>query len=250
MVSGPAWCAGEGVGLTRHIGIVAASPEGASICYRQVYRHAMLQYEPHLHPTVSVHNQPLGDYLDAIRRDDWLAVGSMMRDSATKLASIGAELVICPDNAVQQALQVAEVGCPVPWLRMTDAVGDALARDARRTVGVIGTTLVTCGSVYQTDLGMRGIKLVRPDDDDAELLDSIIFDELVFGTICDESRRAMVRIVSRLGDRGCEGVILGCSEAPLAINAENSPLPVYDASEILAERAVRHAMAGLETRVR
>lgn len=228
-------------GLARHLGIVGVSPEGAALCYRQIYRHATLLLEPHMHPIVSVYNLPLSEYLSAIRRDDWLAVGGLLRDSATKLASIGAEFCFSPDNAVQQAVQLAEVNCPIPWLKMTNAVGEAIARDGRRTVGVIGTKVVTNGSVYQTDLGIRGIKLVRPEDHDADALENIIFDELVFGTVLPKSRRAVLDIVDRLSKRGCEGVILGCSEAPLVISRDECPLPLYDAAEIMSEQAVRHA---------
>lgn len=229
--------------MSRHIGIVGVSPEGAALCYRQVFRHSSLILEPHLQPTVSVLNMPFGDYLDAIRRDDWRGVGTMLRDCATKLASIGAEFCFSPDNAVQHAVQLAEVGCPIPWLKMTDAVGEAIARDGRKTVGVIGTKIVTLGSVYQTDLGMRGIKLVRPDDEDTELLESIIFDELVYGTVMAASRATILEIVTRLKARGCEGVILGCSEAPLVITESESPIPLYNAAEIMSEQAVRHAIA-------
>lgn len=231
--------------MARHLGIVGVSPEGAAICYRQVFRHAAQILPAHLQPVVSVHNLPFADYVDAIRRDDWRAVGEMLRDSAARLASIGAEFCFSPDNAVQQAVQIAEVGCPIPWMKMTDAVGGAIARDGRHTVGVIGTKVVTGGSVYQTDLGIRGIKLVRPSDEDADTLESIIFDELVHGRVCDASRNTVIGIVERLGQHGCEGVILGCSEAPLAITDANSPLPVYNASEIMSEQAVRHAGAGV-----
>lgn len=231
--------------MPRHFGIVGVSPEGAAICFRQVFRHASILLEPHLHPVVSVYNMPFSDYVGAIRNDDWRTVGELLRESANKLASVGAEFCFSPDNAVQQAVHLAEVACPIPWLKMTDAVGEALARDGRSTVGVIGTRVVTGGSVYQTDLGMRGIKLVRPNDDDAEQLEQIIFGELVYGRITEPSRARILDVVSRLGDQGCEGVILGCSEAPLAITDETSPLPVYNASDIMAERAVRHAVAGM-----
>jgi aspartate racemase len=231
--------------LSKQIGIVGVSPEGAALSYRQVYRHAGLLLEPHLQPTVCVHNLPFADYVDAIRRDDWRGVGSLLRDSACKLAGMGAEFCFTPDNAVQHAVQLAEVGCPIPWLKMTDAVGEAIARDGRKTVGVIGTKTVTCGSVYQTDLGMRGIKLVRPDDGDADLLESIIFDELVYGRVLDTSREALLGVVERLAERGCEGVILGCSEAPLVISVGESPLPLYDAAEIMSEQAVRHALVSV-----
>ncbi len=230
----------KGITVARHIGIVGVSPEGASLCYRQVCR---LGAQDLQQPLVTLHSQPFADYLDAIRRDDWRAVGQLLRDSACKLADAGAEFCFTPDNAVQHAIQLAEVSCPIPWLKMTDVVGEAIARDGRRTVGVVGTKVVTCGSVYQTDLGMRGIKLVRPDDPDTDLLETMIFEELVHGQAPAAARRTMIEIVGRLAGRGCEGVILGCSEAQLVITPEESPLPVYNAADIMSRQAVRHAIA-------
>jgi len=229
--------------MTKHIGIVGVSPEGASLCYQQLFRHAAVMLEPHMHPIVSVHNIPLAQYVEAVRRDDWRQVANLMRDSAQRLASIGAEFCFTPDNAVQHAVQLAEVSSPIPWLKMTNAVADRIEEDKRATVGVIGTRYVTTGSAYQTDLGVKGIKLVRPNDDDTDLLDSIIFDELVFGIIRKQSQDAMVAIIDRLKVKGCEGVILGCSEAPLMITSDNTDLPIYNASDIMAEQAIRYAMA-------
>ena len=228
--------------MTKHIGIVGVSPEGASLCYQQLFRHAAVMLEPHMHPTVSVHNIPLAQYVDAVSRDDWRMVAILMRESAMKLASIGAEFCFTPDNAVQHAVQLAEVSCDIPWLKMTSAVADRIEEDNRSTIGVIGTRYVTSGSAYQTDLGVKGIKLVRPDEDDAEMLNRIIFDELVFGIIREESRLLMIEVIDRLGSRGCEGVILGCSEAPLMITADTCNLPIYNASDIMAEQAIRFAM--------
>ena len=228
--------------MTKQIGIVGVSPEGASLCYQQLFRHAAVMLEPHMHPVVSVHNIPLAQYVDAVRRDDWRQVAILMRDSAERLASIGVEFCFTPDNAVQHAVQLAEVSCPIPWLKMTNAVADRIEADKRKVIGVIGTKYVTSGSAYQTDLGVKGIKLVRPNTEDSELLNGIIFDELVFGIVRDESRDAILKVIDRLADKGCEGVILGCSEAPLMVTGENSSLPIYNASDIMAEQAVRFAM--------
>lgn len=228
--------------MTKHIGIVAVSPEGASFCYRQVSRHASMRLPPDRQPEISIHNIPLAHYVEAIRTDDWRAVAQMLRDSAQKLASIGAHFCFSPDNAVQHAVQLADAGSPIPWLKMTDAVADALSRDERSTVGVIGTKIVTTGSAYQTDLGMKGIKLVRPSEEDALRLDTIIFSELVFGTVRLESREIVHHVIERYRDKGCEGVILGCSEAPLAIDPNRSQLPLYNAADLIAERAVDYAM--------
>ncbi len=224
-----------------HIGIVAVSPEGAALCYQQLFRHAAVNLDPAHHPTVSIHNIPLTHYVNAVRADDWRTVGAMLTASAIKLASIGAQFCFTPDNAVQHAVHLANASSPIPWLKMTNAVADVIAEDKRTTVGVIGTRYVTTGSAYQTDLGIKGIKLVRPDDEDADTLDRIIFDELVFGVITESSRSIMLSVIKKFRDRGCQGVILGCSEAPLLITPQNSPLPVYDASNIMAKVAISHA---------
>lgn len=232
----------NGASMTMHIGIVGVSPEGAALCYQQLFRHAAVMLEPHLHPVTSVYNIPLAHYIDAVRRDDWVQVGNLLSESAQRLASIGAQFCFTPDNAVQHAIQLAKVKSPIPWLKMTEAVAQRIKDDQRQTVGVIGTRFVTAGSAYQTGLGMKGIKLVRPSDEDASTLDQIIFNELVYGIIEEESRKTALEIISRLCERGCEGIILGSSEAPLLINPDVCDIPLYNASDIMAEQALRHAI--------
>jgi aspartate racemase len=227
--------------LTKHIGIVAVSPEGAALCYRQLFRAGSRLLAPALQPRVSLHNEPLARYIAAIRAQDWHAIGDLLRRSAEALARCGAEFCFSPDNAVQHGVHLAEVGSPIPWLTMNDLVARAVERDGRRCVGLIGTKMVTTGSTYQTYLGLRGIHVLAPDAEEAEALDAIIYGELIYGNIQAPSQRRVLAIIERLAERGCDGVILGCSEAPLLVTPENSKLPIYDAADILAEGAVRHA---------
>ena len=117
---------------------------------------------------------------------------------------------------------------------MPELVADRVAGDGRKVVGVIGTKLVTSGSTYQTHLGMRGIKVLGPKPDEAEKLDSIIFNELIYGKVERSSSLAILGAVDHLMSRGCEGVVLASSEAPLVVTEANSPLPPYDPTDILA----------------
>ncbi|MBX3408501.1 MAG: aspartate/glutamate racemase family protein [Phycisphaeraceae bacterium] len=229
--------------MSSHIGIVGVSPEGAALFYQSLTRHAGRLCPPDQHPRLTVHNEPLAQYIDAIRRDDWMAVGRLLRRSAELLARCGVQFCITPDAAVQHAVQLAEVGSPVPWLTMTELVGSAVAAENRKTVGIIGTELVMNSSTFQTHLGLKGIHVLTPEHDDARLLDDIIFRELIFGTIRSESRATVVRIIDHLAQRGCDGVVIACSEAPLLISRENSPLPLYDAGEILAEACVKRPVS-------
>lgn len=224
-----------------HIGIVAVSPEGAAVFYQQISRHASRLLLPNHQPRFTLHNEPIDHYLSAIRKDDWHAVGRLLRKSAEILARAGAEFCLSPDNVVQHGVQLAEVGSPIPWLTMSDLVAQTVATDGRKIVGILGTRLVANSSTYQTHLGMRGVQVLAPSDAETETLEQIIFNELLYGHIRPESRASALQMIQNLASRGCEGVILGCSEAPLLISSENSPLPIYDAADILAEAAIRRA---------
>jgi len=221
---------------------VAVSPEGSALCYRQIFRQAARLVGDAGHPKVTLHNEPLEHYLAAVHRDDWPGVGELLRRSAAVLAGAGAEFCITPDNLMQHGVHLAEVGSPIPWVLMTDLVADAVTREARRVVGLIGTRLVMQGSTYQTHLGLRGVQVLAPEGDDLTEVDRIIFHELVYGVVSPSSQRRVVEMIGRLAARGCEGVILGSTEVPLLITPENSPLPVYDSTSLLAEGAVRHAL--------
>jgi aspartate racemase len=228
--------------VAKHIGIAAVSPEGAALFYRSIFRQAAQLLEPHQHPRVSLYNEPLALYIDAVRSNDWHAVGELLRRSAEILARSGASFCLSPDNAVQHGIHLAESGSPIPWLTMPDLVAKAVEADARKVVGLIGTKMVTTGSTYQTHLGMRGIRVLAPEPDEAEEMDRIIFSELIYGDIRPKSQVAVLRIIDHLAAKGCQGVILGCSEAPLLVTQENSHLPIYDAADILARGAVLRAM--------
>lgn len=228
--------------MVKHIGIVAVSPEGSALCYREIYRYATRIIGQTGHPTVTIHNEPLQRYVEAVMRDDWHAVGELLAKSAKILAAAGAEFCIVPDNLMQHGVHLAESISPIPWLTMTELVAERIARDGRRAVGLIGTKMVMYGSTYQTHLGLKGVKVLIPDGDEADTVDGIIFRELIYGVVRQESERRLVGVMQHLRDAGCEGVILGCSEAPLLIRADNAPVPVYDPTSLLAEGAVRCAV--------
>lgn len=238
----------KGHGLSGHIGIAGVSPEGAALfCQaltRQLSRQAGDGIGPNAWPRVTMHNEPFGLYLDALRERDWMRVGALLRRSADKLAGCGATFCLTPDNAVQHGIHVAEVGSPIPWVTMPELVADALVEAGCRTVGIIGTKMVTTGSTYQTMLGLRGVQLLAPELDEIDDLDGIIFNELIYGRRRAESQSRVLTIVRHFADRGCEGVILGCSEAPLVITPDNSPIAVFDAAEILAMGAIVRAVRG------
>ena len=227
-----------------HVGIVACSAEGAALCYRTLCAEGAQLLGEHAHPEVSLHTHPLAEYMKCIERDDWAGVGELMLSSATKLARSGADFVICPDNTVHQALPFIEARSPVPWLHIADAVARAAAQRGFRRVGLTGTQWLVESSVYPDKLAAHAIACERPSSADRALVTRIIMQELVCGVSKPDSLVTFQRIIGELKARGCDAVVLGCTEIPLLVDDTNSPLPTLDSTRLLARAALRRAVEG------
>lgn len=227
----------------KHIGVVAVSAEGASLCYRTVCLEGAALLGSYGHPEISMHTHALADYMKRIERDDWIGVGQLLLDSAAKLARAGAEILVCPDNTVHQALDLVRSESTVPWLHIAEEVADVAARNRFRRLGVLGTRYLMEGPVYAGALGKRGISFDIPDPDERARINAVIFDELVQGKLEGQSRTYLRAVIEALGRRGCDAVVLGCTEIPLLISQADSPLPLIDSTRTLARAALREATA-------
>ena len=227
-----------------HIGIVGCSAEGASLCYRTLCAEApALMGRAHAHPEVSMHTPSLAAYVDCLDRGDLQGVADLMLASAHKLASIGAELLICPDNTIHQAFTLVAPRSPRPWLHIAEEVARVAAGRGFRRVGVLGTHWLVKSDVYPQALQAHGIEAVRPSDEDRDALGRIIMDELVPGVVKPVSVAALQRIVERLAAQGCDAVVLGCTELPLVLGDHNCALPTLDSTRLLARAALARAVS-------
>ena len=227
--------------MAQHIGIVAVSAEGAALCYRTICLEGEQYFGAYDHPEVSMHTHSLGTYMKCIERDDWHAVADLMLSSADKLASAGAQLLICPDNTVHQAFAHVEARSPLPWIHIADVVADeAIARGFRR-LGLTGTKWLIDSDVYPERLARRAVEYVRPSAAERDDLNQIIFGELAYGVSSREAVACFQRVIARMKDEGCDSVVLGCTEIPLLMNDSNSPLPTLDSTRLLARAALRQA---------
>jgi len=228
--------------MARHIGIVACSAEGAALCYRTICVEGARLLGPHAHPEVSMHTHSLAEYVRCLERDDWRGVGELMLASANKLAAIGAELLICPDNTIHRALPEIEPRSPRPWLHIAEVVAASAAERGFRRLALTGTRWLVESEVYPERLAARGLAYLRPQADERAEIDRIIMAELVCGVLRPEARTYLQRVIARLRGEGCDAVVLGCTELPLILDDASSPLPVLDSTRLLARAALRRAM--------
>ncbi len=228
--------------MPQHVGIVACSAEGAALCYRTICGEGEQLLGEHGHPEVSMHGHSLAEYVRRIAAGDWRGVGELMLSSAEKLARAGADFLICPDNTIHQALPLVAQRWPLPWLHIAEVVADAAAGRGLRRLGLLGTRALVESEVYPEQLAARGLAWLRPEPAEREEIDRLIFGELVRGVLRPEAVARFQRVMQRMKEAGCDGVVLGCTEIPLLMNDGNSPLPTLDSTRLLARAALRRAV--------
>jgi len=224
-----------------HIGIVACSAEGAALCYRTIASEGGALLGTHDHPEVSMHTHALAEYMKCIDRDDWAGVGELMLSSANKLAQIGADFLICPDNTIHQSLPAILDRSPRPWLHIAEVVADEAKARGFRRIGLTGTRYLVESDVYPGKLTARGLEFVRPNAGEREEINRIIFDELVRGVFRPEAVLTLQRVMERMKSEGCDAVVLGCTEIPLIVRPDDCPLPTLDSTRLLARAAIKEA---------
>ena len=227
-----------------HIGIVACSTEGAALCYRTISLEGAKMIGRHDHPEVSLHSFPLAEYMKCIDAGDWAGVAELMLGSAEKLAKAGADFLICPDNTIHQAFDLVEHRSPRPWLHIAREVAAEAKRRGHKRLAVLGTKYLMEGPVYREALKAAGIERRTPSAEQREHINRIIFDELVNGQFVPRSLAYHIEVIRELKDEGCDAVVLGCTEIPLLVMPEDSPLPALDSTRLLARAAVRKAIEG------
>jgi aspartate racemase len=224
--------------MTKHIGIVAGSAEGAALCYRTICLEAPALMGEHNHPEITMSSVPLAEHMKYVRADDWEGLAQVLLNSTRKIADAGADFAICPDNTYHQAFEYLLPQSPIPWIHIAEAVGAEAQRLGHTRLAVLGTKYLMEGPVYPGALAKFGITREIPDEGDRIRINSIIFDELVNGQFPESSRLYFNEVTDKLKLRGCDAVVLGCTEIPLIVRPDDCPLPTLDSTRLLARAAL------------
>ena len=226
----------------KHIGILAHSFEGATLCYRTMCLEGVARLGQHRHPEITLTGIAMDHMLESWDRGDLPTLRAMFVDDIEKLAAAGADFFVCPDNTAHIALESEGAPFAIPCLHIGEVVAGAASRAGHRKVGILGTSWTMDGPVYPGALGRRGIGHAVPGKADRDIVHNIIMDELCLGVIRDEARAIFVRIIGGLAEQGCDAVALVCTEIPLLIAPPDSPLPTLDSTRLLARAAVAVAI--------
>ena len=173
----------------------------------------------------------------------WDNLTDIMIGAATRLKNGGAEQITICTNTMHMMADRVEEATALPLIHIADTTAAAIKMKRLNKVLLLGTRFTMEKDFYKGRLSDKhGIEVLVPETPDIEIINDIIYSELVLGTILKESRDKYLAIINKMIERGAEGVILGCTEIPLLIKQDDCTIPVFDTTMIHAVETVERAL--------
>lgn len=178
------------------------------------------------------------------RRGDWQQLADIMSKTARKLEKAGADMIVICANTMHKIVNEIEDEVNIPIIHIADAVAVKVKAQNLKKIGLLGTKFTMEHGFYKNRIkDIFGIEVISPDSRDMVTVNRIIYDELVFGIIKEDSKKKYLEIVNKLTDKGAEGIILACTEIPLLIKQSDINIPVFDTIQIHVEKSIEFAIA-------
>ncbi len=173
----------------------------------------------------------------------WTELSGLFIDAAKGLEEGGADFLIICANTMHKLAEEVSAAIDIPLLHIGDVTAEKILAGGMMKVGLLGTIYTMEQDFYKGRLASKyGLEVIVPEESERKLVNDVIYNELCFGIVKEESREVFRRIISTLVEEGAEGIILGCTEIPLLVKQEDSPVPLFNTTRIHAQRAVDVAL--------
>lgn len=173
---------------------------------------------------------------------NWAQSADILTKAAQNLEKAGADFIIICTNTMHKVAPEIQPRLNIPIVHIAEATAEALQKEHITKVALLGTKYTMTQDFYKEKLLRAGIQVFIPDPQGVETVNNIIYDELCLGVVSQTSKEKYLRVIDDLAGRGAQGVILGCTEIGLLIQQEDTPLPVFDTTQIHAAKAAMLAI--------
>ena len=226
------------------IGIIGGmSPESTVLYYQIINRETNRRLGGNRSAKILLDSVDFEEIVRLQKSGDWAAAGNVLAQSARKLEAGGSDFLLLATNTMHKVAPAIERAVRIPLLHIVDATAEAIKQQGLHTVGLLGTRFTMSDGFYTERMATQGVHTIVPSEAEQNEIPRIIFEELCVNKIQAASAQYFQNVIGSLKTQGAQGVILGCTEICLIVNAQNSPLPVFDSTALHAQAAVNAALA-------
>lgn len=200
--------------------------------YERINKFVQKRSAPMASPPLLIESLDYAPIAAAKNADDWDSIAAALVDSARRLESAGAEGLVVAANTMHKVYDRLTEAVSIPVLHIADAVGREMEAAGCTNAALLGTRFVMTESFYRQRLVSHGVDLLAPDPADVELVDGIIYKELMLGRVTRDAERALKTVITMKEKAGAEAIVLACTELELVVDTDANVLPVYDSTDI------------------
>ena len=220
------------------IGLIGGMSWESTVTYYQILNEVVKEKLGGLHSArVLLYSVDFAEIEAYQANGQWDESAEVLARAAENLEKAGAEFILICTNTMHKVAPQVQARIHIPLVHIAEATADALKERNISRVGLLGTRYTMTQAFYKDKLIEAGIDVLIPADEDIHVVNDIIYNELCLGNVQEASRRAFLRVIDDLKQRGAQGVILGCTEIGLLIRQQDTELPVFDTTQIHAEKA-------------
>ncbi len=225
------------------MGLIGGMSWESTVSYYQIVNQVIKKELGGLHSAklllYSVDFQEIADFQE---KGEWEKSGDLLAKAALKLENAGADFIVICTNTMHKVAPEVVARIKVPLIHIAEATAEALIEKGIKKVALLGTKYTMKEDFYKNKIEDAGIKVLVPEEEDINIVNTTIYEELCLGIISEKSKREFLRIIAKLKEDGAQGVILGCTEIGLLIKAEDTDLPVFDTTYIHALKAALYSI--------
>jgi aspartate racemase len=227
------------------IGMIGGMSWESSIEYYRIINQAVREKLGGLHSAKSIMVSVEFAEIEELQHENrWEDLADIMVEAGRNLENGGADFVIICTNTMHKLYNKVQQSINIPMLNIADATADRIKAENIQTIALLGTRFTMEENFYRGRLVDRyGLEVTIPSPDQMATVHRVIYDELCAGVIRPDSKQKYADVIQDLVAEGAEGVILGCTEIGLLIKQEDSPVPLFDTTEIHARAAVDYALS-------
>ena len=222
------------------IGIIGGMSWESTVTYYQIINETVKQELGSLHSAkILLYSVDFSEIERCQAEGDWEKSGDILASAAESLERAGADFLVIATNTMHKVAPQIQKRIQIPIVHIAEVTAEELKQNHITTVALLGTKYTMTQDFYKEKLENAGITVLIPDEQEIEVVNSIIYDELCLGSILETSKERYLQVIAALEKRGAQGVILGCTEIGLLIKQKDTDLPVFDTTRIHAVKAAK-----------
>lgn len=176
-------------------------------------------------------------------QEDWGAVAEILATAAQGVERAGADFLMLCTTTFHRVAEQVQAAIDIPLLHLADVVAEECRSHRMETVALVGTTFAMSRTFFTDRIASHGLEVAVPGEEHHDLVNSVIYDELVHGKVLDSSRRKVVEVIDELWENGADGVILGCTELELLVEQADVEVPLFPCTTLHVAAALDRALA-------